>query len=104
MASARSCRSVASRDDSGMRGGGGLAPQQLSLLLLHLLLLGGHAVHADMGPVFGRSWTATVASNMTQVGFDMGMVLVNFTGSCVNPATQQARTVYGDFYTLLLLC
>eukprot|EP01052_Picozoa_sp_SAG31_P011149 SAG31_NODE_626_length_13460_cov_14.387517_4_plen_320_part_00 len=41
---------------------------------------------------------------MTQIGFDMGMVLVNFTGQCNTPRTQKAQTVYGDFYTLLLLC
>ena len=41
---------------------------------------------ADMGPVFGRSWSASVASNMTQIGFDMGMVLVNFSGTCDTPA------------------
>ena len=47
--------------------------------------------------MFGRSWSASVASNMTQIGFDMGMVLVNFSGTCDKPATQQAQTVYGDF-------
>ena len=61
------------------------------------LLVLASAARADMGPVFGRSWSASVASNMTQIGFDMGMVLVNFSGTCDKPATQQAQTVYGDF-------
>jgi hypothetical protein len=65
---------------------------------------GGARYPMDLGPPFGEEWTGTVASNMTQIGFDMGLVLVNFTGRCPSPATQNARTVYGDKYTLLLLC
>ena len=62
------------------------------------------ALPGDLGPQYGEEWAATVSSNMTQVGFDMGLVIVNFTGRCTMPNTQRAKTVYGDFYTLLLLC
>ena len=65
---------------------------------------GGARYPMDLGPPYGEAWTATVASNMTQIGFDMGLVIVNFTGRCPTPALQNAKTVYGDHYTLLLLC
>lgn len=65
---------------------------------------GGARYPRDLGPPFGEEWTGTVASNMTQIGFDMGLVIVNFTGRCASPQTQNSKTVYGDFYTLLLLC
>ena len=47
------------------------------------------ALPGDLGPQYGEEWAATVSSNMTQVGFDMGLVIVNFTGRCTMPNTQR---------------
>jgi len=55
-------------------------------------------------PVWGESWTALVEANMTQVGYDAGLVMVNFTGHCSDPSKQSMRTVYGDFDTVLTRC
>ena len=85
-------------------------PMQSAVLAAAVVAASGSHVQSapvrssQTGPLFGTEWSGTVASNMTQIGFDMGMVLVNFTGQCATPSTQRARTVYGDFYTLLLLC
>ena len=46
---------------------------------------GGMRHPMDLGPPFGEAWTGTVASNMTQIGFDMGPVIVKFRGQCPSP-------------------
>jgi hypothetical protein len=54
---------------------------------------------------FGDTWSAGIATNMTQVGYDAGLVLVNFSGYCAEDPTQQKmRTTFGDFYTVLTRC
>ena len=54
---------------------------------------------------FGDTWSASIATNMTQVGYDAGLVLVNFSGFCgADPTKQQMRTTFGDFYTVLTRC
>jgi len=56
-------------------------------------------------PAFGKQWAATISANMTMVGYDAGLVIVNFTGECDgDPAQQKMNTVYGDFYTVLTRC
>jgi len=56
-------------------------------------------------PQWGDTWYATVSANLTQVGYDAGLVIVNFTAECKeDPSTQKMRTVYGDFYTVLTRC
>ena len=56
-------------------------------------------------PSFGSSWSATVSANVTQVGYDAGLVIVNFKQQCdVDPAQMKQQTVYGDFYTVLTRC
>ena len=56
-------------------------------------------------PPFGENWSAIVTANMTQVGYDAGLVIVNFTSSCgADPGQQKAKTVYGDFDTVLTRC
>ena len=52
-------------------------------------------------PSFGPSWAATVSANMTQVGYDAGLVIVQFSQHCGgDPFAQKQKTVYGDFYTV----
>lgn len=58
----------------------------------------------DAPPAWGENWTALVSANLTQVGYDAGLVIVNFTGSCSKPAQQKMITVYGDFDTVLTRC
>ena len=41
---------------------------------------------------------------MTSAGYDAGLVIVNFTSACGDPAQQKMKTVYGDFYTVLTRC
>lgn len=56
-------------------------------------------------PGWGDTWKAQVSANLTQVGYDAGLVIVNFTAQCQSdPSQQKMRTVYGDFYTVLTLC
>jgi hypothetical protein len=55
-------------------------------------------------PSWGRKWKAIVTANLTQVGYDAGLVIVNFTGYCEDPATQKMVTIYGDFDTVLTRC
>jgi NAD(P)H dehydrogenase (quinone) len=56
-------------------------------------------------PSWGENWTASVSANLTQVGYDAGLVIVNFTGQCGRePSRQKMKTVYGDFYTVLTRC
>lgn len=56
-------------------------------------------------PAWGSLWAGAVSANVTQVGFDAGLVLVNFTQQCgADASKQQMRTVYGDFYTVLTRC
>jgi NAD(P)H dehydrogenase (quinone) len=55
-------------------------------------------------PSWGQTWRATVSANVTQVGYDAGLVIVNFTGDCSTPSTQKMLTVYGDFDTVLTRC
>lgn len=56
-------------------------------------------------PPFGGLWTAKISANLTQPGYDAGLVIVNFTTNCSrDPSTQQMKTVYGDFYTVLTRC
>jgi multimeric flavodoxin WrbA len=56
-------------------------------------------------PAWGENWTATVYANMTQVGYDAGLVIVNFSGYCpADPFHQKMKTVYGDFDTVLTRC
>ena len=56
-------------------------------------------------PGWGETWQARVSANLTQVGYDAGLVIVNFTAECgQDPAQQKMRTVYGDFYTVLTRC
>lgn len=55
-------------------------------------------------PAWGENWTALVEANLTQVGYDAGLVIVNFTGHCPDPTKQRMRTVYGDFDTVLTRC
>jgi len=73
-----------------------------------VLALAGAAtsVTADAGPPsFGAQWTGRVSANLTQVGYDAGLVIVNFSSSCdTYPHSQRSKTVYGDFYTVLLRC
>jgi len=60
---------------------------------------------SDAPPTWGSTWYATVQANLTQVGYDAGLVIVNFTAECGDdPAKQKMRTVYGDFYTVLTRC
>ena len=62
-------------------------------------------VIANVPPAWGEQWSATTSTNLTQVGYDAGLVVVNFTGECVNDARQQKmKSVYGDFYTVLTRC
>ena len=59
----------------------------------------------DEPPGFGARWTAKISANLTQVGYDAGLVIVNFSTACgASPATQRSKTVYGDFYTVLTRC
>jgi len=53
---------------------------------------------------WGKTWKATVSANVTQVGYDAGLVIVTFTGDCPAPSTQRMLTVYGDFDTVLTRC
>ena len=63
----------------------------------------GHTSQSPPG--WGDRWSARIAANLTQVGYDAGLVLVNFTTACdASPALQKSRTVYGDFYTVLTRC
>ena len=56
-------------------------------------------------PPFGSQWRASVSANVTQPGYDAGLVIVNFTQRCgANPKAQQMKTIYGDFYTVLTRC
>jgi hypothetical protein len=55
-------------------------------------------------PSWGQTWRGTVFANTTQVGYDAGLVIVNFTGDCPTPATQRMLTIYGDFDTVLTRC
>lgn len=59
---------------------------------------------SDAPPGFGDEWTAAVSANMTSVGYDAGLVIVNFTSSCRDPGQQKMKTVYGDSYTVLTRC
>ena len=43
-------------------------------------------------PAYGEKWSATLATNMTQVGYDAGLVLVNFSGHCGNDPTRYTHT------------
>jgi len=57
------------------------------------------------GPApWGENFTAQIAANFTQVGYDAGIVIVNFTSHCSTPSTQKMRTVYGDFDTVITRC
>jgi len=53
---------------------------------------------------WGQTWKATVSTNVTSVGYDAGLVIVEFTGDCLTPSTQRMLTVYGDFDTVLTRC
>lgn len=56
-------------------------------------------------PGFGLTWKAKVSANLTQPGYDAGLVIVNFTTLCgEDPHEQMMRTVYGDSYTVLTRC
>ena len=56
-------------------------------------------------PRWGSLWSAQISANLTQVGYDAGLVMVNFSTACgAEPRKQQMRTVYGDFYTVLTRC
>lgn len=55
-------------------------------------------------PSFGDAWAGAVSANMTSAGYDAGLVIVNFTSACGDPAQQKMKTVYGDFYTVLTRC
>ncbi|KAH8045896.1 hypothetical protein JL720_16558 [Aureococcus anophagefferens] len=48
-------------------------------------------------PSFGDAWAGAVSANMTSAGYDAGLVIVNFTSACGDPAQQKMKTVYGDF-------
>ena len=62
-------------------------------------------VAAHIPPPWGSLWKAKVSANLTQVGYDAGLVIVNFSTSCPDDASKQKmRTVYGDFYTVLTRC
>jgi len=58
----------------------------------------------NVPPSWGQTWKATVSANVTQVGYDAGLVIVTFTGDCSIPSTQKMLTVYGDFDTVLTRC
>jgi len=62
------------------------------------------APNVDGPPSWGTTWHAMVSANVTQVGYDAGMVIVNFTADCPTPSTQRMLTVYGDFDTVLTRC
>jgi len=64
----------------------------------------GPSNSSSQPPAWGETWKATVSANLTQVGFDAGMVIVNFTSSCSDPLQQKMKTIYGDFYTVLTRC
>lgn len=55
-------------------------------------------------PSWGTQWSARVSANLTQPGYDAGLVIVNFTTKCDDPHKQQMKTVYGDYYTVLTRC
>ena len=56
-------------------------------------------------PGWGERWSAQISANLTQVGYDAGLVIVNFTTACgADPGGQKSRTVYGDAYTVLTRC
>jgi hypothetical protein len=56
-------------------------------------------------PGFGKLWKAKVSANLTQPGYDAGLVIVNFTTLCGdNPHVQMMRTVYGRQTLLVRLC
>jgi len=55
-------------------------------------------------PSWGQTWKATVSANVTQVGYDAGVVIVSFTGDCSTASAQKMLTVYGDFDTVLTRC
>lgn len=56
-------------------------------------------------PTWGERWTASIAANLSQVGYDAGLVIVNFSAICgSDPHKQQMLTVYGDFDTVLTRC
>merc|ERR1712176_388463 len=56
-------------------------------------------------PSFGNRWSATVTATLTNVGYDAGIVIVNFTGECgADASKQKMHTVYGDFDTVLTRC
>eukprot|EP00466_Bigelowiella_natans_P009725 jgi/Bigna1/137783/aug1.41_g12491 len=56
-------------------------------------------------PTWGSTWAGMISANLTQLGYDAGLVIVNFTSICNdNPKTQKMRTVYGDKYTVLTRC
>ena len=60
---------------------------------------------AHKPPGWGSTWSAKISANLTQVGYDAGLVIVNFSTSCADdPSKQRSRTVYGDFYTVLTRC
>ena len=66
---------------------------------------GGGGGSASSPPSFGELFSAEISANMTQVGYDAGLVIVNFTASCPSdPTAQKMKTVYGDFYTVLTRC
>jgi len=58
----------------------------------------------DGPPAWGENFTARISANFTQVGYDAGLVIVNFTTHCTTPSKQKMRTVYGDFDTVLTRC
>eukprot|EP00404_Azadinium_spinosum_P000849 CAMPEP_0180415716 /NCGR_PEP_ID=MMETSP1036_2-20121128/70_1 /TAXON_ID=632150 /ORGANISM="Azadinium spinosum, Strain 3D9" /LENGTH=603 /DNA_ID=CAMNT_0022420541 /DNA_START=70 /DNA_END=1882 /DNA_ORIENTATION=- len=60
---------------------------------------------AGSPPSWGENWSAAVSANLTQMGYDAGLVIVNFSGQCgADPSLQKMRTVYGDFDTVLTRC
>jgi len=66
---------------------------------------GSPSSSVDAPPGWGETWKAVVSANLTQVGYDAGLVLVNFTAQCgSDPSVQKMKTVYGDFYTVLTRC
>ena len=66
---------------------------------------GGGGGGKGMPPRWGDLWEAKISANLTQVGYDAGLVIVNFSTACGDePAKQKMKTVYGDFYTVLTRC
>ena len=59
----------------------------------------------DAPPGLPASFSANLAVNISQPGYDGGNVFLNFTSDCSRgPAVQVSKTTFGNFHTVLLNC